>query len=267
MLFAVKRQGFFALALSASLLAGCGAPQALTQPAPGARSVQNMTEAEKKKEMDAFLEKLELTEDQKTQLKALKDEFKAGIDMDEVKELHTQMKELLKADEVDKAKLTTLLTEATAKKQAYLTKAVDMMVKVREILTEEQRQTVAVAILDKFGERRAGKGKKKDDLGLTRGQRQAFMGMRHVKRSMMAAVGSFMLTGDKEALTTAFTLKDRAAMVEKMAGVLAGMTKAQREKLVTKIEKAHEKRVPKDDDTDEVAEETPVATPTTEAAS
>lgn len=273
MSFTKRWQGFLALAVGTSVVAGCGMAPASTPSALEARSVLAEQEADKKKAHGtlAFLDTLELTEAQKTQLQTIKDEFKAGIDKTQITALKTQVKEALLAETVDKAKLTTLLTQGLDMKQAHLTRMVDLLDKVREVLTEEQRKALAVAILDKMSAKREKKDKPTDAAAAKDEDKKMRRGMKRHKRAMMAAIGSFMLTGDKAALTQALTLTDKEAKVQKLVDKFAGMTLDERQKLVEKIEKKHER--PKGDDDDDVAEtppatpeaETPAATPAAES--
>lgn len=231
-----KWQGFMAIGMCTTLMAGCGASPLSTSPARNdgplllERTVLSQMDGQEKPSglMD-MVEALKLTDEQKTKIKALKDAFKPGITMEDLKTLGAQLKEQLLADEVDKAKMTTLLMDAFDKKQAHMTAVADLMVKVREILTDDQRKALAVAILDKMATKGKDKAQKMDDSTTKDKVHKHKRGFRK-----MAAVASFMLTGDKETLTTAFTMTNKEEIVQKLVDKFAGMSKESRQKLVDK---------------------------------
>ena len=128
--------------LAATAMAGCSVNAPATAPAPAPHAaVQNpvfqvfVDDMDHKKAHAAFMAKLKLTEEQKTQLKGI---IVAAIDR--AKPIRDELKPLVTAPEIDRTALRTGIEVAM---KADAAQDAQTMAEVRNVLTAEQRQILA----------------------------------------------------------------------------------------------------------------------------
>lgn len=229
------------VALTAVLMAGCGAqpaptgvPDARTELHVMAQDAATVPPGHGKK----FLAQLGLTAGQKARLKEIKADM-PKLDKAQFKGWTSTFRTLVKADPVDQAALTSLITDVFTTLNSLSTKKIDLVGKARDVLTVDQRKQVAVAILAHVG---AVGDEHEDhaDLNLTASQKAAFEWMKaYTKPKLLAALASYMLTGDKAALTQAWTFPDVATHSQAMSAAIASMTPKQRKRLLVHMDRAH----------------------------
>lgn len=237
------------VALTAVLMAGCGAQPQPTG-IPDARAdlhvmAQDAT-AVPPGHGKKFLEQLGLTAGQKARLKEIKADM-PKLDKAQFKGWVSTFRTLVKADTVDQAALTSLITDVFTTLDTLAAKKIDLVAKARDVLTEAQRKQVAVAVLAHVG---AVGTEHEDnaDLALTASQKAAFAWLKaYTKPKLLSAFASYMLTGDKAALTQAWTFSDVATHAQAMAAAIASMTPAQRKKLLAHMDRAHKRMAAHDE--------------------
>lgn len=89
-----------------------------------------------------MFEKLNLTEQQKSQIEAIKNQYKEGMkaQFEEAKKLRKQMKDLVKADRVDENQLNQLVNQKKEIMGALLKSKIRMKNQIYHVLNEEQRK-------------------------------------------------------------------------------------------------------------------------------
>ncbi|MFP5502817.1 MAG: Spy/CpxP family protein refolding chaperone [Candidatus Sericytochromatia bacterium] len=258
MSFPMNRRGFLALAITTSLMAGCGTQQIGTpsatglQEAPGYQIQNSDKDDDKSKKRGhglKFLKGLELTEDQKEQLKTIKAEFDPEKDHgDMMKGWMERFETLMKAETVDVEAMNDLADDVVAKMKTLKTDYIDMLVDVRALLTEEQRDKAAENLREKAEKveekqekHKAKKEKLWDDLELTDAQKASLTSIDVDMAENVNALAAFLDSGDRAALETAWTVEDLDSKVDEMVATLASLDQDTRKKLLERIEEMHKK--------------------------
>lgn len=246
-----------AIALVATLV-GCGGAPPTSSPAapdafraaPSAQVAPDMAadlHAAMSAELKQLLQDLALTDAQQASFKALLKEH-LQTKLPELKDKFTQLKTLLQAEPFDAQALQTAITTMQQEHLAELPEHVQLMARMRDVLTASQRETVAdfleahpglsenkQALLRRFGDKVAAR------LELTETQRQAYKEVQELKlahRDRMArmahpAVARFMRDGDTVALEASLRSGYEAPPVEQGVAFLGSLSAAQRATLVT----------------------------------
>lgn len=237
-----KRWPLWPLSLTIVLMAGCGSPMggpgATEQPeAPRLRVLQEGGGAEPG-HGSRFMARLGLTPGQKARLKEIKADWPKP-DRAQMKALGAQFETLLKAEPLNQDSLENLMTLVLAQVNQHGARQVALAEKARGVLTESQRQQVAVAVLAHLNGTES-RGVDHAALALTPEQQAAFAWTKAMTKSRkMAALASFLLSGDKGALTQAWTVEAPEAKARAMAAAIASMTSAQRTALIAQMKRAH----------------------------
>lgn len=241
----MNRWPLWPVGLAMALVAGCGGPAGMGGMAapPDAATGRRVLQERAAERMPAdhgrdFLARLGLTPGQRARLKEIKADW-PKVDAARLTGSSEEFKELLRGDPLNREALDSLITTVLAEYDAKAARRVAVAEKARDVLTAAQRQQVAVGLLAHLnvaGERPADT----PDLALTAEQQAAFAWTKDLsKANRMAALASFMLTGDRAALTQAWTVRATAAQVERMVAALAELTSDQREALIAAMEQAH----------------------------
>ena len=95
--------------------------------------------------MGRWAAQLNLTDDQKTQLKAIWEKYRTDTQpiRDEMKARHEELKAVLTADTVDRAKAHQLTDEISGLRGKMASAGIDKMLDARDVFTPEQRATIA----------------------------------------------------------------------------------------------------------------------------
>lgn len=200
----------------------------------------------------AMWKDLALTADQQTKIKALVAPLKSTEDR---AALRQQFITLIGADPMDKAALTTFITQRIQARDTRMKAKIQFIEAVRDVLTADQRQKAAVIILNKLAMGRKGMGanvqmKASDEAAVSAEAATPATPAspaatpdpkckRHHGHHMRvwAAAAAYMLTGDKTALETALTpTKTVDERVTRCVGKVMGLTKAQRLALAQRIQ-------------------------------
>ena len=88
----------------------------------------------------AMLRQLDLTDAQRTQIRAIMDEHRpARAQMTKMRDLQKQLQDAILADNVDQAKIEELKTAIAQAEAAALDARIDIGLKIAQVLTPEQR--------------------------------------------------------------------------------------------------------------------------------
>ena len=88
----------------------------------------------------AMLRQLDLTDAQRTQIRAIMDEHRpARAQMTKMRDLQKQLHDAILADNVDQAKIEELKTAIAQAEAAALDARIDIGLKIAQVLTPEQR--------------------------------------------------------------------------------------------------------------------------------
>jgi hypothetical protein len=240
-----KRWPLWPLSLTIVLMAGCGSPMggpgATEQPeAPRLRVLQEGGDATPVQpgHGSRFMARLGLTPGQKARLKEIKADWPKP-DRAQMKALGAQFETLLKAEPLNQDSLENLMILVLAQVNQRGARQVALAEKARGVLSESQRQQVAVAVLAHLNGTKSP-GVDHAALALTPEQKAAFAWTKAMTRTRkMAALASFLLSGDQGALTQAWTVEAPEAKAKAMAVAIASMTVAQRTALIAQMERAH----------------------------
>lgn len=240
-----NRWPLWPLSLTIVLMAGCGSPAggpgATAQPeAPRRHVLQEGGEAAPVPpgHGSRFMARLGLTPGQKARLKEIKADWPKP-DRAQMTALSGQFKTLLGATPLNQDALENLMTLVLGQVNQRGAKQVALAEKARGVLTESQRQRVAVAVLAHLNGTKSP-GVDHAALALTPEQKAAFAWTKAMtKTRKMAALASFLLSGDKDALMAAWTVEAPQAKARAMAAAIASMTSAQRTALIAQMERAH----------------------------
>lgn len=241
-----NRWPLWPIGLAAALATGCGGPAGDWRPAAppdaatGLRVLQENGAAARVPADHGrrFLARLGLTPGQRARLREIKADW-PKTDAARLTGASEEFKEILRGDPLNPQALGSLLTTVLSGYDAKATRRAAVADKARDVLTPAQRQQVAVALLAHLNgpaERPADA----PDLALTAEQKAAFAWTKDLSKARrMAALASFMLTGDDAALTAAWTVRATPAQVARMVAAIAAMTSDQREALIVAMEQAH----------------------------
>lgn len=261
MSFPMNRRGFLALAITTSLMAGCGTQPIGTPSATGIQGAPGYQVQHSDKDDDngkqkgkkrghglKFLKGLDLTDDQKEQLKTIKAEFDPEMDHDDMKGWMERFETLMKAETVDVEAMNDLADDVVAKMRTLKTDYIDMLVDVRALLTEEQRDKAAENLREKAEKaekkqekHEAKKQKLWEDLDLTDEQKASLTSIDVDMEAKVNALAAFLDTGDRAALEAAWTVEDLDSKVDEMVATLASLDQDTRAKLLERIEEMHKK--------------------------
>lgn len=249
-----------ALAALAAIVAGCGLPAPATvsdtttapsygvlQAQPGAQQQQQPTLTE----IFPFLAGIGLTAAQTSRIQAVLSQQKPVVSQEEAQARAERLLQLLASRQLAKEALRAyfMQSEETSRKEAA--SAVAMFGAIRNVLTPKQRLLAAAKIrqeLEKAKQQAAqpdtataqgtteGQGQQQQlDLELTAQQQKAFAAMAPAQASedTPTALAKFLESGDRQALLSAMVGAETvAARVQKTVAAYAGLTFAQRQKLV-----------------------------------
>jgi Spy/CpxP family protein refolding chaperone len=233
------------LALTLGALAGCAMPPATPPsveipretrpvlPAPvGAQAHFTISQANGTEDSDP-LAALNLTAQQRQQLEALEREAPQS-------DRSAVIQRLLLAPQIDVQALKARMSES----EADISRSVEMLVKVRNILTPQQRAQL-VQTLNRQPEATSQNGNEtqlqemQKQLSLNAEQTRLFSAMVTARRSheqaqsrpMREAYASFMTSGDAEAYRQAMLASNRSMPLDAMIAFFSSLTQAQRQKL------------------------------------
>lgn len=229
----------WAMVLAIAMITGCGTklpqPQvqslAQVQAPAQANTYELLNESKHAKKWAEFLDQLDLTAEQRTQIDALKDKMKKG----DWTAKRQEFADLIDGETVDQAKLQTFFEGVVADFDARIKDKVGAIEDFREILTPDQRSKAVQLMLDKMAS-------KKHHGGHMRHRCAKFMhmlgGLSH--RQLWPAAASFMLSGSKDTLEKAFTSdKTPEERVKKLVEAIMEMDKDDRMELVERMKRGH----------------------------
>ena len=242
MLMITRLRSALVLVLTAGSLAACGAaPPASVPVAPGEETFSRLTNPEltspqltisQANGSEANTNPLNLTEAQQKQLQQLQQEAPQN-------ERLAQLQRMLLASELDAPALKAQLVET----EDELTSAIAAMVKVRNILTPQQRQML-LKDLDQpaaaGGEPTEAQMKTlREQLRLTPDQERAFTAMNQANQAhqqasqklMRPAYATFLSTGDTSALRQAYLEANRTRPIDAMVAFYMLLSQSQRKTL------------------------------------
>jgi|GEM_PF-2303105 protein CpxP len=212
----------------------------------------NAPSATPEREVQGLFGPLNLTTEQKQQLKAIaqkhRQEAKKGDHMAQI----AQLKSLVLADTVDQAALMAFLSSHLADAQARIATRVDMLAGMRAVLTDDQRKALVDHLNQAGGDARRAKFAKMGDqmaarltqkLNLTADQKVAFDALRAKIKDLIAgkretmkqAFSAFVQTGDKAALTAALSSATAKPPIDDVVAFVASLSHDQRQTAVDLI--------------------------------
>ena len=132
-----KRVIFVGLAVVLMLIMAIGLAAAATQAVRTAGRHHGM--------MGRWAAELNLTDAQKTQLKAIWEKYRTDTQpiRDEMKAKHEELVAVLKSDTVDRAKAHQLTDDISALRAKMASAGIDRLLDARDVFTPEQRATIA----------------------------------------------------------------------------------------------------------------------------
>lgn len=195
------------------------------------------------------LKQLNLTDAQKSQLKAIAQKYRPQAKGSDFKAEREQLKAIVLADQVDGAKLKSFLQARAAKMEAKAPQRAAMLGEMRAVLTDAQRAQLVKALDQHPAPKANWQGKRHGmgdrmvaDLNLTAAQKAKFDALQAKMQSMHAgqpgkeALKAFIQTGDQSAFQASMKANMEGKLpVDEIVDLATSLDKAQREKLVAKF--------------------------------
>lgn len=200
------------------------------------------------------LQQLNLSDAQKSQLKAIARKYRAQAQVGDRKAEREQLKAIVLADQVDGAKLKSFLQARAAEMESKAPQRAAMLGEMRAVLTDAQRAQLVKA-LDQHSPRAKGNwaGKRKGmgdrmvaDLNLNADQKAKFDALKAKMKSLRAgqpgvkgkdALKAFIQTGNQSAFQASMQANREGKLpVDEIVALATSLDKAQREKLVAKFD-------------------------------
>jgi Spy/CpxP family protein refolding chaperone len=202
------------------------------------------------------LQQLNLTDAQKSQLKAIAQKYRPQAKQGNMKAEREQLKAIVLADQVDGAKLKSFLQARAAEMQAKAPQRAAMLGEMRAVLTDAQRAQLVKAMDQQQapkakananwqGKRKAMGDRMLADLNLTATQKAKVDALQAKMQALRtsqpganakSALKAFIQTGDQAAFQASMQANRPGQLpVDEIVAVATSLDKAQREKLVAKL--------------------------------
>jgi Spy/CpxP family protein refolding chaperone len=217
-------------AISAAMLSGCGAAMQRVQ-----ANDQVLTAPQAAHGHRGMLADLDLTADQKTQLKAIMQKAHTSAGAPD-RTARQRFHQLWSAPTVDGAALKALLEEQLAAGAKARDARVATLVEARNVLTAEQREKIAAAIearTAKAGQRPQRPQHPSSLSADTQAKLEALMEKRRAGGNRMAAFAAFARTGDAAALTAALSAPD---LSDDLVALATSLSQEERTKLERRVQ-------------------------------
>jgi Spy/CpxP family protein refolding chaperone len=221
-------------AIGASMLTGCGATMARVQSNDQVMTTPQAAGAHGRHRGAGVLADLNLTADQKAQLKAIMQKARTSAGAPD-RTLRQRFHALWTAPTVDGAALKALLEERAATGAKARDARVAALVEARNVLTAEQREKIAAAIEARGAKatQRPQHSPRPSSLSAdTQAKLKALVEKRRAGGSQLAAFAAFARTGDAEALKAAMTPVD---LSDDLVALATSLSQEERTKLERRL--------------------------------